>query len=165
MTKMLTTMDNNNGTNTVSNDFDFSKVPGWYSLCTNEECPMKADCMRYLAGKHVPDDRETASCVMPKTLKNGKCRWFDKITVVVWAAGFSHLYDKVMKKDYTTMRKALTRYLHGTRIYYEYKRGEHALSPDEQSWIRDYVKSMGYEWEVEFDRYFEGYMFSVEAGR
>ena len=112
-----------------------------------------------MAGKNAPDNLEIASCVMPKTLKNGDCRWFDKITIDVWAAGFSHLYDKVMKKDYTTMRKAITNYLHGAKIYYEYKRGERALSPDEQQWIRDYVKSMGYDWEVEFDSFFEDYMY------
>jgi hypothetical protein len=96
---------------------------------------------------------------MPKTLKNGNCRWFDKITIEVWAAGFTHLYDKVMKTDYTTMRKTITKYLHGCRLYYEYMRGDRALSPEDQQWIRDYVKSFGYEWEVEFDRYFEDYAY------
>lgn len=143
----------------ISQDFDFSRVPSWYVLCTNNSCPLKDNCLRHLAGKNAPDNLEIASCVMPKTLKNGDCRWFDKITIDVWAAGFSHLYDKVMKKDYTTMRKAITNYLHGAKIYYEYKRGERALSPDEQQWIRDYVKSMGYDWEVEFDRFFEDYVY------
>ena len=143
----------------ISQDFDFSRVPSWYVLCTNNNCPLKDNCLRHLAGKNAPDNLEIASCVMPKTLKNGDCRWFDKITIDVWAAGFSHLYDKVMKKDYTTMRKAITNYLHGAKIYYEYKRGERALSPDEQQWIRNYVKSMGYDWEVEFDRFFEDYVY------
>ena len=143
----------------VSNDFDFSRVPSWYVLCTNNDCPQKAECLRYLAGKNAPDNLEIARCVMPQTLKNGECRWFDKITIDVWAAGFTHLYDRVMKKDYTTMRKTITNYLHGARIYYEYKRGERALSPQEQQWIRNYVRSLGYEWEVEFDSYFEDYVY------
>lgn len=116
--------------------------------------------MRFLAGKNAPEDLEIAKCIMPKMLKNGKCRWFDMITTEVRAAGFSHLFDKVMKKDYTVMRKTLTNYLHGVRIYYEYKRGERFLSPKEQQWIQDYVKSMGYDWEVEFDKYDENYVFS-----
>ena len=128
-------MDSNKIT-PVSNDFDFSKVPSWYVLCTNNDCPLKAECLRHLA-------METARCVMPKMLKDGKCRWFDKITINVWAAGFTHLYDKVMKKDYTTMRKTITNYLHGARIYYEYKRGERALSPKEQQWI-----NLGQEYDV-----------------
>ena len=152
-------MENSKTLTTISPDFDFTKVPSWYILCTNKECPMKADCLRYMAAQHAPDDKEVATCVMPNALQNGSCRWFDKISIEVWAAGFTHLYDRVMKKDYTAMRKALTNYLHGARIYYEYKRGERAISPKEQQWIRDYVRSLGYEWEVEFDRYFEGYAF------
>jgi hypothetical protein len=38
-------------------------------------------------------------------------------------------------------------------------RGERALSPEDQQWIRDYVKSFGYDWEVEFDRYFKDYVY------
>lgn len=151
-------MDSNKIT-PVSNDFDFSRVPSWYVLCTNNDCPLKDSCLRHLAGKNAPDNMEIATCIMPKTLKNGSCRWFDKITIEVWAAGFTHLYDKVMKTDYTTMRKTITKYLHGCRLYYASMRGDRALSPEDQQWIRDYVKSFGYDWEVEFDRYFEEYAY------
>jgi hypothetical protein len=64
-----------------------------------------------------------------------------------------------MTKDYTTMRKTITRYLHGAKMYYEYMRGERPLSPEQQQWIKDYVKSLGYDWEVEFDGYFEAYVY------
>ena len=155
----LSKMDDKKIITPISRDFDFSRVPSWYVLCTNNDCPLRDNCLRHLAGRHAPENMEIATCVMPKTLKNSNCRWQDKITIEVWAAGFSHLYDKVMKKDYTTMRKTITSYLHGARIYYEYKRGERALSPSEQQWIRNYVKSLGYDWEVEFDRYFEDYAY------
>ena len=150
---------NNKKIEKVSNDFDFSRVPSWYVLCTNNECPLKAECLRYLAGKNAPDSLEIATRVMPQTLKNGKCRWFDKITIDIWAAGFSHLYDKVMKKDYTVMRKTITKYLNGCKFYYAYKRGDRALTSEQQQWIRNFVKSYGYDWEVEYDRYFEEYVY------
>ena len=153
------TMHTNKQVKTISTNFDFSKVPSWYVLCTNKDCPLKADCLRFLAGSHAPDDLEYANCIMPKALKDGKCRWFDKITVEVWAAGFTHLYDQVMKDDYTEMRKTITSYLHGAKMYYEYKRGERALSEQDQQWIKDFVKSYGYDWEVEFDRYYEDYVY------
>ena len=146
----------------ISPNFDFSKVPSWYVLCTNKECPLKDNCLRFLAGSHAPDDLEYANCIMPKTLKDGKCRWFDKITIEVWAAGFTHLYDGVLKEDYTEMRKTITSYLHGAKMYYEYKRGERALSEKDQQWIKDFVKSYGYDREVEFDRYFEDYVYQFK---
>lgn len=143
----------------IGTEFDFTKVPSWYVLCYNNDCPLKADCLRYMAAKHAPSKLEIATCVMPKTLRDGQCRWHDKPTVKIWAAGFSTLFDKVMKKDYTAMRKDITKFLHGVKIYYEYKRGDRALSPEQQQWIRNYVKSRGYEWEVEFDSYFEDYVY------
>ena len=142
---------------TKTDTFNFSEVPSWYALCLNHECPMRENCLRYLAGTHAPDSLETAVCVMPQTLKEGKCNLFDEKKVVMWAAGFSHLYDRVLKDDFTPMRKTITDYLHGAKFYYQYLRGERPLSPEQQLWLKDYVADKGYE--VEFDRYFEGYVY------
>ena len=150
-------MDSNKEVKPLKKQFDFADVPSWYVLCHNNLCPMQTSCLRYLAGQHAPDQLEVATCVMPKTLKGGKCRWYDKRNVVVWAQGFSHLFDRVMKKDFTSMRKELTSYLHGAKFYYEYKRGDRPLSPEQQAWIRQFVKSYGYEWEVPFDSFYEDY--------
>lgn len=143
----------------LSEEFDFSTVPAWYVLCTNGECPLREDCLRFLAGSCAPEGLESAQCVMPKTLKGGNCGWFDGKIVVVMAIGFSHLYDQVLKRDYTDMRKSLTRYLHGTKMYYEYKRGDRLLNPEQQEWIRQLVREYGYDWEVPFDAYMEAYRF------
>ena len=109
---------------------------------------LQGSCLRYQVASRAPESMETATCVMPKVLKDGKCRWYDRRKVVVWASGFAHLYDCVMKKDYTSMRKGITSYLHGPKTYYEYMRGERPLSPEQQQWIQDFVKSFGYEWEL-----------------
>ena len=70
----------------------------------------------------------------------------------VFAYGFSTIYDRVLKEDYTTLRKAMTSHLSGKRYYYEYMRGERALSPEQQSWIRNLFASYGYLDNVVFDR-------------
>ena len=152
-------METNTKITRLNAAFDYSLVPSWYVICTNSSCPLRGDCLRFLAGSNVPEDMETALCVMPKTLKDGHCRLYDKKTIVVMAEGFTTLYDQVMKKDYTGMRKAITSYLHGTKMYYEYKDGRRALNPEQQHWIKDFVKSLGYEWEVKFDHFFEAYVF------
>ena len=92
-------MENNKEIKPLSDIFDFSDVPSWYVLCTNSQCPLRDDCLRFVAG------------------------------------------------------------VHGAKLYYEYMRGERLLSPNQQQWIRNYVKSRGYDWEVEFDKYYEGYVF------
>lgn len=150
-------MENNNEITPLSEEFDFGKVPSWYVLCTNGQCPLRDDCLRYLAGMNAPDNIETRLCVMPKTLKDGQCRWFDGKEVQVCACGFTRLYDRVLKKDFTPMRKGITHYLHGSKMYYEYKCGKRSLSQSQQQWIRKFVKSFGYDWDVPFDRYEEDY--------
>lgn len=117
--------------------------------------------MRFHAGSQAPDSLESAHCVMPNTLKDGRCRWFDLKMIVVNAYGFSHLYDQVLKRDYTSMRKSITNYLHGTKMYYEYKRGERPLSPEQQQQIQLIVNNFGYDWEVVFDRYAEAYKYGI----
>lgn len=156
-------MEANNKINHLDTEFDFSQVPSWYVICTNGHCPLKQDCLRYLAGSNAPEGLETALCVMPHMAKDGHCRLFDKKNVVVMAAGFTTLYDQVLKADYTNMRKTITKYLHGAKMYYEYKDGRRALNPEQQKWIRNYVSSLGYDFEVKFDRFFEAYVFHHQA--
>ena len=145
----------------LSEKFDFSEVPGWYVLCFNAGCPLHEGCLRYLAGANVPESMDTAKCVLPHRGRDGQCRWFDKTAVVTMASGFSHLYDKVLKADYTSMRKAITAYLRGTKQYYQYMRGERPLMPEQQDGIRKIVSSYGYDWEVPFDRFYRAYRFGT----
>ena len=60
--------------------------------------------------------------MLPTAEKDGQCRWHDPIKAVTMAEGFSDLYDKVLKDDYTPMRKRLTEYLRGPKQYYQYMR-------------------------------------------
>ena len=108
-------MDNKKEIVPLSQTNDYSDVPSWYVLCTNGLCPSQGSCLRYQVASWAPESMEVATCVMPKVLKDGKCRWYDRRKVVVWASGFAHLYDCVMKKDYTSMRKGITSYLHGPK--------------------------------------------------
>ena len=144
----------------LKDEFDFADVPSWYALCTNSDCPLHGDCLRYLAGSHAPETKETALCVMPRALHDGQCRWFDKTSVITMAVGFQHLYDRVLKHDYTRMRKSITAYLHGSKLYYEYMRGERPLTPEQQRGIQYIVKECGYEWEVVYEHYYKAYRFS-----
>ena len=72
---------------------------------------------------------------------------------VKFARGFSTIYQKVLKRDYTSLRKYMTNLLSGKRYYYEYKRGERALSPEQQSDIKALFGSFGYHDSVQFDNY------------
>ena len=36
----------------LSYEFNFADVPNWYVLCNNNHCPLREDCLRFLAGSH-----------------------------------------------------------------------------------------------------------------
>ena len=116
------------------------------TVCTISLAPMRRKLWRHAAACYP-------------TLKNGHCRWFDKVKVMTMAVGFSHLYDNVLKSDFTSMRKTITAYLHGVKFYYQYMRGERPLTPAQQQGIRDIIKSYGYDWDVPFDGYHKAYCF------
>ena len=47
-------METNIKINHLDTEFDFSLVPTWYAICTNDHCPLKQDCLRYLlSGKRT----------------------------------------------------------------------------------------------------------------
>lgn len=110
-------------------------------------------------GLHAPAEIRARLCVMPGEWKDGVCHSFEEIRLVKKAFGFSRLYDQVLKRDYTAMRKELVDYFHGKRQYYWYMKGERALLPGQQDWMRQWLRGWGYEWELPFDRYEDGYIY------
>jgi hypothetical protein len=157
--KSKSIMETNDNMTPQNGEFDFAAVPKRYTLCYHEGCPLHDRCMRFLAATHAPASLEVRRCVLPTAEKDGHCRWLDPIETVTMAEGFTGLYDKVLKGDYTPLRKQLTAYLHGPKQYYQYMRGERPLSPAQQQGIRRIVSSYGYDWDVPFERYIQAYRF------
>ena len=134
-------------------------VPDSWALCFNEKCAMQEQCLRWRAGQLVPEDMTVGRCVMPQALKDGNCCYYASVEKVRIARGFSHIYKRVLKKDFTSLRLSMTSMLSGKRYYYEYMRGERPLSPEKQEMIRKLFASYGYGDCVEFDDYEESYVF------
>ena len=135
-----------------NNNLNWEMVPEGWALCFNQNCPLHEACLRYQAGLLVPQSLTIARCIIPRAVTNERCAHFASMEPQVFAYGFSTIYDRVLKEDYTPLRKAMTSHLSGKRYYYEYMRGERALSPEQQSWIRNLFASYGYQDNVVFDR-------------
>ena len=58
--------------------FKFDEVPEGYLLCFNAECDKHDDCLRYLAGQHVPPVVMGGPAVYPNAYKDGICPYFKK---------------------------------------------------------------------------------------
>lgn len=140
-------------------ELKWKNVPSDWALCFNQNCPMHERCLRWLAAQLAPEELTICRCVMPQALKKGQCPHFATAEKVRMARGFMHLYDKVLKDDYTSLRKTLTSMLSGKRYYYEYRRGDRLLSPENQEKIRQLFASRGYADSVRFDDYEEEFVF------
>ncbi len=136
-------------------NFSWKDVPSGWALCFNQSCPLHEHCLRYQAGVLAPPDLTVTRCVTPRVLTGERCKVYASMEPVKMARGFSTIYQNVLKRDYTSLRKFMTSLLSGKRYYYEYKRGERSLSPEQQSDIRQLFGSFGYKDSVRFDSYEE----------
>lgn len=136
-------------------NFSWKDVPSGWALCFNQSCPLHEHCLRYQAGVLAPPDLTVTRCVTPRVLTGERCKVYASMEPVKIARGFSTIYQNVLKRDYTSLRKYMTSLLSGKRYYYEYKRGERPLSPEQQSDIRQLFESFGYKDSVHFDSYEE----------
>lgn len=133
------------------NGLTWEKVPQGWALCFNTDCPLCQSCLRWQAGQLAPQELTVTRCITPSALAKERCPHFASSEPIQYARGFNTIYDRVLKSDYTPLRKQMTLMLSGKRYYYEYKRGERRLSPEQQEAIRELFTSRGYADSVRFD--------------
>ena len=141
----------------------FQDIPSWFAVCTNEQCPLKTQCLRKKAGDVVMLHEQKAICVLPNQLVNGHCDWYTEPRTHQLKVGFTHLFDKILEKDATPIRQAIIDIFHGKRQYYWYLRGEKPLMPEQAEAITQIVRRRGSSWEIPFDGERETYVFPYHS--
>ena len=131
--------------------FKFDEVPEGYLLCFNAECDKHDDCLRYLAGQHVPPVVMGGPAVYPNAYKDGICPYFKKTRVIHGAWGMRNLYKGVEPKDAQTLKAKVTNYLGGPVATFKYQHGEKVLTPEQQEEIHNMFRELGYKHELVFD--------------
>lgn len=75
--------------------FESGEVPGIITYCFTELCPMKNNCIHYLASLYKDDDTKRGHAIFPNALKDGKCEFFAPLRIVKMAWGFDKLFAEV----------------------------------------------------------------------
>ena len=140
--------------------FNFDCVPSSYALCFNNSCPLSQQCLRHLAGQHVPAQLTRGAAIYPNALANGQCPYFKQIRIVRAARGFGDIFANVRRNDYAAMRSQLSKCLGTGGTYYRYRSGEHLIMPEQQEAIRQIFRKFGYDDDVKFNDYVTVYDFS-----
>ena len=114
---------------------DYRNVPKGYQLCFMETCPKKDECLRFLAGRELPEERDWGPAVYPNMKMTEKgCRLFATGQPTKMAWGFAKLFEEVKSKHEKGLRTAMRQYLNGTSNYYRYNNGERMLNEEQQEW-------------------------------
>ncbi|MBQ8462572.1 MAG: hypothetical protein IJ544_00445 [Prevotella sp.] len=145
-------------TKDISN-FDFSRVSAGYRLCFNGGCPKCSECIRYVAGQHLPGSVTYGPAIYPNALGAGECPFFTQAQEIRAAWGFAPLYQRVQRHHRAPIRKAITAYLGSVGTYYRYNSGERKLSTEQQRHIMDIMGAYGYTDDLAFEHYEASYNF------
>ena len=71
---------------------------------------------------------------------------------VIMAYGMTHIYDKVLAKEISSLRNTIIQHF-GNGSYYLRRNGRHPISPEEQVWIQNLFCKYGYADASQFDSY------------
>jgi hypothetical protein len=137
----------------MSKKFNFKDVPEGYHLCFNDKCDKHKECIRFLAGEHLPSVVMGGACVYPNAWKDGLCPYFKQTRVIYASWGFRNLFKGIPQKDAQTLKACVTNFLGGPVQAYKYQHGEMLLTPEQQECIRQMFAEMGYTKELVFDGY------------
>ena len=142
-------------------DFDFSKVPTFYQFCFNSQCPRSGECLRFLAGQHVPATLQTGMAIYPTAVRDGQCEFFRHTHVLRMAWGFDNIYTPLKSYFRPMARKAVRDMFGSEGTYYRYHHGERKLTPEQQEQVAQILKKYDYDGPVTFTHYENTYDFGI----
>ena len=134
------------------------EVPVNYTLCTKNDCPKAAICLRYKATQLMPVDVMQWNILSPAYLAQieGECSHYRTAEKVQYARGFVRMIRTLpVNIAEIVAHKLIARF--GRNAYYDMRKGKRAISPSEQEIIITVVAECGAQQEVVFDSYEENF--------
>ena len=136
-------------------ELKYSDVPYDFEACIFADCPLATNCLRQLAFGLLAENQKSVRIVSPKLCsKDDGCAYFRDSQPVVYARGFVNLQQAMLPKQYKTFMRVLEGKF-GRNNYFALRRGEKPLSPKDQAVVREVLRKVGGNDELEFDGYEE----------
>lgn len=132
---------------------DYSTMPGSYEVCWHTACPLKDNCLRYLASSHL-DDRMFVSSVNLNFVhpETGECENQRPGATVRVAWGLRHIYDNLPYRIKDAVYSQI-HYAIGNTTYYHYYNERKPIPPRVQEYIGQVFRQHGVNEPVAFRRY------------
>lgn len=134
---------------------EYTSLPKDYPVCEHSSCPMAATCLHQTAYSTLMEHEEYLQLINPsRCSKNESCIYYRDSKPVTYARGFTNFQKRMFPDQYS--RFMLICIKHWSRNpYFERRRGERSLPPDEQVFILNALKTVGVTEDMKFDSYEE----------
>lgn len=132
---------------------EYKSLPVTYPVCEHSSCPMAATCLHQMAYSTLMEKEEYLQLINPtKCSKDKSCSYYRDSKPVTYARGFTNFQKRMYPDQYSTFMAICIN--HWSRNpYFERRRGERALPPNEQAFILKALKKAGVTEEMKFDSY------------
>lgn len=128
--------------------------PTDWEYCFNGQCPLAKECIHQLSVAFKDSDLTHGNAIFPDAYRNGTCKHFQQFHLVKTAWGFVNILQELKKKDEGNFRENMTLYFGSSTSFYRYKLGQIPIKTEQQRYVLDYLKNLGYD-HLQFDRYTE----------
>ncbi|MDO5420367.1 MAG: DUF6078 family protein [Bacteroides sp.] len=138
-------------------------IPPYYAYCFagKDLCPKAATCLRAIAAQTLAESEEEGKnilyCVNPVYVQRlssaDSCRYYRNNKPVRYAKGMTQLLEDLPLKQSRVVRLRVMQCFSCESYYYQSRKGERLISPQEQEAIRSVFRSAGVAGEPKFDKF------------
>ena len=135
---------------------EYTSLPINYPVCEHSSCPKAATCLHQVAySMMLEQNAEYLRLINPsRCSKNESCIYYRDSKPVNYARGFTNFQKRMFPDQYSRFMSICIN--HWSRNpYFERRRGERSLPPDEQVFILNALKTVGVTEDMKFDSYEE----------
>ena len=130
----------------------FRSMASHYLVCHISDCPLSSRCLRYIVGRYA--DPSPVACLSVNPLNAGvretPCRMFREKVRVVMKRGMTHFYyDMPGRKEHAIRYQFIE--IFGRKQYYQMRRGDRLITPDEQEQIAAVCHAHGWTAPLVYD--------------
>ena len=130
----------------------FSKKVPHYLVCFINSCPLHEQCLRWLVGRHAPQEPLSHVAVNPLNPNVGvdNCELYRPNVRVIMKRGLTHFYYDMPGHTEKAIRSALIGHF-GHKYYFEMRKGERLITPDQQQTIERVCRHYGWNGPLNYD--------------
>ena len=143
----------------IAKELLIEKAQEGYTVCSQDQCPLRTQCLRWQVGQYVPNTASTYRCVNPhfEGVATDNCPMYRNDQKVRFAKGMIHIFNNDMPKRVESAVRYGVIGMTNRTYYFEYRNGSRLIPPALQENIRDLFRENGWKADVQFDSFVEDY--------